>query len=119
MDERLVRILEMLADAETLAVRLTSLYMTVWRAAGSGLGIGERKMAQYDVPNSEELYSQFAAKVRKSMIVLAGSISVPVENIEKVTPHVPACSRVRKFQAEYGINGRALSKYEISNVTKI
>jgi quinol monooxygenase YgiN len=99
------------------------------------------------------------------MILLAGSIRVPLENVEKVTPHVqafvkavrtepgcvafsfawdviePGMLRIneafeneealvahrtyphvlewRKIQAEHGFNGRELSKYEISNVTKL
>jgi quinol monooxygenase YgiN len=99
------------------------------------------------------------------MILLAGSIRVPAENIEKATPHIqafvkavrtepgcvsfsfawdviePGLLRIcevfeneealvahrtyphvlewRKIQAEYGFNGRELTKYDVSNATKL
>ncbi len=55
IDEGLVRIFEVFANAEALAAHRASPHMATWRAAWPALGIGDRDMSQYDVAKSEKL----------------------------------------------------------------
>jgi quinol monooxygenase YgiN len=55
VDEGLVRIFEVFANAEALAAHRASPHMATWRAAWPALGIGDRDMSQYDVAKSEKL----------------------------------------------------------------
>ncbi len=49
LDDHLIHIFEVFENAEALAAHRASAHMAAWRAVWSEAGIGDRRMAQYDV----------------------------------------------------------------------